>query len=292
LPDITSNSPIFTQGTLTEGELAITGIIMPSSLKSLLVERPQLEKPKKPLDQFTLFPKLPLELRNKIWQIAAFEPRAIDLDCGSGRSGLSILRNQPKIPPILQATYESRQEGLRYYTPCTERSPSWRPRPSPWMISERTVYVNFAVDEFAIVLPLSSFVAIDCNFYEIVLGHIRNLIIDHTGYLPIGIGPTNPPDFLGLLHYLPRIEEINVMVRNWCAEVGASQCVGQELLREELHRKFQAYFTLKLKDARLNAELKVRFIDWNDSDTAACSVGVAGERRRRYFDPVGNKYDA
>jgi hypothetical protein len=286
------NSPISTRKTITQpGSIALHNI-MPSRLKSLLADLPRLELPKEPVDRFTLFQKLPIELQNKIWEIIAFQQRAVALLYNSGESHLPALYTQPPIPPILLVSREVGQEALRFYRPCAQRWPSSRRHWSE-VVMWRIVYTNFVADQFIMVSPNSSFNVLDCNVHSWILGGIQTLTIDHTGYLPTGlsIGSMNAPDFLGLLSYLPRIKHLNIMVRNWCAQVGVNQGVGQELWREELRKKFLAHFEAVLKDAQLKPTLVIRFIDWNDSDAAPCSADVEREQGWRYFNPVGNRYE-
>lgn len=69
-------------------------------------------------DMFRLFPRLPPELRIKIWKIASFnEPRVVQLRVDTQEDGglcsFYCPGNYP--PPILHATSESRTEALRYY---------------------------------------------------------------------------------------------------------------------------------------------------------------------------------
>jgi hypothetical protein len=75
-------------------------------------------KADKPNQVFTLFPKLPPELRNKIWNehCTQSEPRIIDL-WGTKNSTMEKMRygTHSKAPPILHTSNESRYIGLKYY---------------------------------------------------------------------------------------------------------------------------------------------------------------------------------
>jgi hypothetical protein len=122
--------------------------VLPSSLPRLKIS--PFEGPK-----FTLFPQLPIELRNKIWRHATEFPQAINL-YGIGRwegvkHSVSELYN---IPPVLHASSESRAEALRHYqllmhridTGCTFDTVISK-FVSTW--KDRYVYINFKVDHFA-----------------------------------------------------------------------------------------------------------------------------------------------
>ncbi|CZR63584.1 uncharacterized protein PAC_13481 [Phialocephala subalpina] len=99
-----------------------------------------------PLDTFTCFPKLPVELRLKIWKYASRnEPRTINLHVRTGyRDGV-----QPSAPGILEACHESKEEALQYYTPCWEIVEKMLRRKGDRRESaSRVVYVNFDIDHF------------------------------------------------------------------------------------------------------------------------------------------------
>jgi hypothetical protein len=96
-----------------------------SRFKSLLSTLPKLEltncySPR----SFTVFPKLPPELRLKIWRIASFYPRIFNFDYTHSsltikeRSRLyyDFMGRLRKVPPVLQVNRESRTEALIHYT--------------------------------------------------------------------------------------------------------------------------------------------------------------------------------
>ncbi|KAG4439082.1 hypothetical protein IFR05_005424 [Cadophora sp. M221] len=68
--------------------------------------------PPSPLTKFTIFPQLPLELRNLIWAEAAYVLRNVDIHFSTDKSRFF---STSSIPTILHATPESRAEGLKYY---------------------------------------------------------------------------------------------------------------------------------------------------------------------------------
>ena len=120
-----------------------------SRIKALLSTLPLLCIDCSPPDMFPHFGRLPIELRTKIWGIAASEPRVIKLlevsdsnSCYSMPEKLSlIVPGQSKVPAILHVSKEARAEGLRYYEPSVQRSNS-ATEPGD------TVYANFEVDIF------------------------------------------------------------------------------------------------------------------------------------------------
>jgi hypothetical protein len=112
--------------------------------------------PRQP-DIFNPFPRLARELRNKIWQHAAFFPREVRLRTWDWNEHYSEAEHW-RAPAILHANREAKEEGFRYYELVYERI-GYRPgnshsRQYPHDPSERFngqsrgVYVNFEVDIF------------------------------------------------------------------------------------------------------------------------------------------------
>jgi hypothetical protein len=134
-----------------------------SRLNNILASIPSLEIPLPPLDEkFHLFPELPRELRNKIWKLASHEPRIITLDekqrlRSSVYTWKSTVLKQRRHPSILHTSQEAREEGLRYYELCKEKSKvsssgSGRRRHGR-RLYKNTVYINFSVDVFRLRTP-------------------------------------------------------------------------------------------------------------------------------------------
>ncbi|KAL2074752.1 hypothetical protein VTL71DRAFT_8531 [Oculimacula yallundae] len=67
---------------------------------------------------FTLFPKLPIELRFKIWREAQPEPRVIDLIFPENKLGVGF--SNATQPVLLSVCQESRSETLKIYKPVSE----------------------------------------------------------------------------------------------------------------------------------------------------------------------------
>jgi hypothetical protein len=66
------------------------------------------------LTEFELFPKLPLELRRKVWKMALPGPRVIEVKfVVDGRKNNH--RFCAKIPVLLHVSQESRTEAMREY---------------------------------------------------------------------------------------------------------------------------------------------------------------------------------
>jgi hypothetical protein len=83
------------------------------------------------LNTFTLFPRLPQELRLKIWQ-STIDPRIVHIKW----SRLLSQCVTPDNPIILQVSRESREEGLKTYRPSFATTSSSTP----------VVYANFSLD--------------------------------------------------------------------------------------------------------------------------------------------------
>ncbi|KAG4429603.1 hypothetical protein IFR05_014910 [Cadophora sp. M221] len=145
-----------------------------SRAKKLLAALPPLAIPDPPvyLQEFTLFPKLPENLRHHIWSFVASEPRKIkliELDRRyppSSQTWDSSIAGQLKNPGMVGACQESRKLASRYYRRCYEkaqRSPEdgdreWRgtraelkQAKTDSMTSDGTaIYVNFSQDIFVL----------------------------------------------------------------------------------------------------------------------------------------------
>jgi len=116
-------------------------------LHDLLAQLPKLEI-SHPLETFGLFPKLPVELRCRIWGYASFAPRKIIV--GGRFSSSSILQNYGRwntVPAILHANSEARNEALRYYTKSQEEITYTR-RNCDLVLARKCIYANFEVDTF------------------------------------------------------------------------------------------------------------------------------------------------
>jgi 2EXR family len=108
--------------------------------------------------EFTCFPKLPIEMRLKIWKCAANIPRNVDLWIGAAYSNMSMwgvgspsheyIFSTSSPPAILHICRESRHEGLSNYALAfgTEYSVG-RNR----VTEEATVYVNWEADTICLM---------------------------------------------------------------------------------------------------------------------------------------------
>lgn len=131
-----------------------------SRLQALLRTLPRLQiaAPQPPLNEFSKFPLLPIELRLKVWGIAACEPRVVKffpstIDLYKPTTGYTVA-GQSKAPAILHTSQEARDEGLKYYEACVQKS-FYKGPPGvnhvDWFRMEpmqQTIFVNFAVDVF------------------------------------------------------------------------------------------------------------------------------------------------
>ncbi|PMD63162.1 uncharacterized protein K444DRAFT_626905 [Hyaloscypha bicolor E] len=273
------------QTTLPASEFSPSTGRMSSRLKSLLIQLPRLLPPAEPLKEFVLFPKLPLEIQNKIWKVAASTPRVVKL-----------FRPEYEVQPsILLTSREVRREGLRYYKTCIAKFPHYGGHKYgcfylPKEHQKRIVCINFEVDQFVVPAPFFSPPPL-CYLHPDDMGKIQTLTIDHTGYQPSGLSSVQSPPrgIVDLLSQVPNLRQLNILVRNWCAQVGVNQGIGQELWRKELDGRFRTHFELAMRDAGNTARLEIIFKDWNDSDTAPCSADAAGGFSWRYFSPLANE---
>ncbi|KAH8790336.1 hypothetical protein F5882DRAFT_491738 [Hyaloscypha sp. PMI_1271] len=130
-----------------------------SRLKQLLSSLPRLQVRSLTLDTFTCFPRLPKEIRNKIWALAALEPRVIPLFIMTRDLEHRKVSSQAAHPAIVHVNTESREEGMRYYERVLEKCSGFCPhRDLPYTPAYQhdgrccgqriPTYINFAVDRF------------------------------------------------------------------------------------------------------------------------------------------------
>ncbi|KAE9365608.1 hypothetical protein N431DRAFT_431036 [Stipitochalara longipes BDJ] len=107
---------------------------------------------------FTIFKKLPPELRNKIWAFASNnEPRILDiwsdfLRCEVGNSVFFTQKyttelSKPKVPSLLRTSQESRAEALKHYK-LEFRTQMTLPTGIKLTLEAR-IYINYATDVLA-----------------------------------------------------------------------------------------------------------------------------------------------
>jgi hypothetical protein len=89
------------------------------------------------------FPKLPTEIRIKVWKEASFISTAVLLSIRPSNNDYHI-GSYSKAPPILHTNQESRQEATKHYVCAFEREPTVCHTPNPFLPAK--VYVNFGVD--------------------------------------------------------------------------------------------------------------------------------------------------
>ena len=139
---------------------------------------------KKEDSAFTLLPKLPLELRGKIWKEACFEPRIIDIwvqglledpsfadsICSHVAAFVSddcSYHSHSAIPAVMHACRESRATGLKHY--CLEFSTKFEMNHGRVTINVSTparIFVNWECD---IVCPINLRHFTPCMIEDLVI---------------------------------------------------------------------------------------------------------------------------
>jgi hypothetical protein len=84
-------------------------------------------------EEFSLFQRLPSELRLRIWGLALRVPRDVNITCDTGTfqrgtpRTAKLFRSSNRPPAVLQACHESRFEGLKLYSQVfrTDSSPRY-----------------------------------------------------------------------------------------------------------------------------------------------------------------------
>ncbi|KUJ07202.1 uncharacterized protein LY89DRAFT_678167 [Mollisia scopiformis] len=107
---------------------------------------------------FSLFPKLPIELRVEIWRLALPPPRVIEIDCclrGQSFDSLifSPMESRSQASGLLRANLESRAVFLEHYKLLCNQGKSARNATDTatcesrhWSSSSPVVYINYDID--------------------------------------------------------------------------------------------------------------------------------------------------
>jgi hypothetical protein len=177
-------------------------------LGNLLSTLPKLSipTPLNPLKTFALFPKLPIDIRIRIWRIFALQPRRVKLFLlppTETRHLSRLIDGQSKIPAIMHVSKEARAEGLRYYTLCKEDV--WPSDPFKTYLGPNQLYINFDIDHFAHDVSDMEFVGnVSLESYTFgpeVLKRIKFVDI-------LKAGPGGPPTFIALRDMLRESENL------------------------------------------------------------------------------------
>ncbi|KAE9365507.1 hypothetical protein N431DRAFT_496584 [Stipitochalara longipes BDJ] len=178
-------------------------------LQQLYRRLPKLLLPS-PLPQtratFTLFSKLPIEMRHMIWRHTAMEPRTIELT--TEHRGRQPYDNQNRAPAAIHTCQESRKEGKRYYQRCAEKISSVAgPRAIP-----NIIWINFAVDCFS--FSTDDFLEQEkLNFDEAVLHQVGRLLIHDDCY----ISADHRLSHMRWLYELPNLRVLTLQTKVWDA---------------------------------------------------------------------------
>jgi hypothetical protein len=132
--------------------------------------------PVKPLESFTLFPRILFEIRTKIWELLSTQSRKVKLFFDIGAYIIEETRTidgQSKIPAVLHICKESRTEGLRFYTLCKESVVTAAVMEHAVNQWTNHLYINFDVDHFLFQHPPDSPRGCNFNFKQEVLKKIK-----------------------------------------------------------------------------------------------------------------------
>jgi len=165
-----------------------------SRIQNLLSQLPKLTAVLPELETFTIFSKLPSELRARVWRFAAMHPSEIFFQ--RRRDGFAGQSLQPNGPAILYACWESREEAKKYYTPCrmTRLPPpppsnlfqARQPSAPPFKAGKATVWINFSSDSFVFgdcFVDRGTDLALSkaFDFDDSIMSRIQNLVIKTNG---------------------------------------------------------------------------------------------------------------
>lgn len=135
---------------------------------------------------FELFPKLPAELRIRVWSFNVNEPRVIELE---PNSDYSQIITRTKTPGNLQACRESRFEALKIYELLSLEPGYVYSRTRGWSLDPRTpdiadVFVHFEIDTVLFKSEMfTTCEAVDLAARGMPIKHekVRDLAVQFTG---------------------------------------------------------------------------------------------------------------
>jgi hypothetical protein len=127
--------------------------------------------PPRQLEAFTLFPKLPIEIRLKIWGVTASVAR--DVTLAPKNLITNRLNCQSLHPAIMHTCKESRQEGKRHYELCPETC--FRRR-FGFRLPVSGTWINFSVDRFVIPGYCSLYPYSRMNYEQNIFEKIQHLM--------------------------------------------------------------------------------------------------------------------
>ena len=262
-----------------------------SRLQTLLADLPRLALPHGSLTEFTLFPKLPIELRREIWKHVSFEPRIIKLFDFRGCFSTRRVGGQSKIPPLLHASKEARSVGLRHYKLCWERSPFGGKS------NKSTMYLNFDVDRFRHpfngVFPFRR--ATHYNFDAEDLKNIKFLEFEHDHFditMPSSIGISAG------ISYVAQLEELTFVFHNWLeykprpTNHSEGFCpIGWDLFRQTIRADTLQHIRNDLEGwNKLSCAIKFKFMVFRDDlDVVPCQ---ADQKPKSHFDTMSLGYES
>ncbi|KAJ5034857.1 uncharacterized protein L3040_008125 [Drepanopeziza brunnea f. sp. 'multigermtubi'] len=220
--------------------------IVKTRLQWLLSRLPRLQIPHDPitthpvLRNFHLFNMLPIEIRIKIWGLISMEPRheikhpllpfCLFTDLVSDlpypvSAWNSNVEGQSRHPVLLQVCRESRAEGRRYYTSCSDKSRRWAAGSASGAV-RNTYHINFATDVFehgSSRFAVDEWVPSSCNFNfpRWVIGriqHVRQLPCYQAGFAETR--DIRRHTFLAVLRYRVRgwdgLRDVTIRMDDFC----------------------------------------------------------------------------
>jgi hypothetical protein len=250
-------------------------------VKTLCSQLPKLRIPEPPVTprEFTLFPKLPPELRVKVWGFGANIPRNIELYFLNPLGVEPDIRNPP-LPPILHACREARKEALKYYTESLEycewgtKSDEEKEMSDAESVStdsdldlelvepfKRKIYLNFSADQFC--LPgIGSIGSIE--FFE-TLPSVEDInfglsslnLIQHLQY---NLNLARNPEWTPLTSLLAcrDLIDLTLELKNWTGS--SKQGIETDLYRQQMELKFTSGWSKKFGDHQTALPVKFRWM--------------------------------
>jgi hypothetical protein len=178
------------------------------------------------MDQFTLFPKLPLELRGKVWDEVCSEPRIVEVeikayqDPNFSSSSYGFLPRTLN-PAVLYVCVEARKHGLKYYTRCFWNSEAGDGTPDTFIYLNHQFDKSFAFQIQARTCPSNHLGALRSTLYGYSVAHGKDVELIQRMALPRCYG-WDAFDCAWRLNRFIGLREL-VLVYNWNNEPNVAQ---------------------------------------------------------------------
>jgi hypothetical protein len=225
-------------------------------------------------DRFTLFPKLPPELRTKIWDEVCLEPRIVGVEVKDYHDSKWVsdyaFLPRTSAPAVLHACTEARKHGLKYYTRVFQyigNRSLFPDIPNTFIYLNRDIDTLYILPSQAQVLCPNYFKTLKVSLFQHARAYEKNAQLIQRLALPMGSGLDLFDCALGLQNFRGLMEL--VLVCNWENEQNVAQNLSSN---NQCPRHKKA----------------MRLLEPTIGERAKCEA--ASKKLRKYFDDIAHTF--